>query len=581
MNVEKVCKNCSSQFAIEPDDFGFYEKIQVPPPTFCPDCRKQRRLTWRNDTSLYSRQCDLCKKSIISIYAPNSGMTVYCQKCWWSDKWDPKSYGQDYDFNKSFFVQFIELQRRVPALTTVNDDGIASVNCEYTHDFAFGKNCYTVLIAWKVEECLYSVYVVDGKEIVDALNSMGDCAYTYETVYTEKCYQCRYVYYSVSLLDCAFCYDCRDCSDCFLCAGLRHKKYCFKNKQYTKEEYEKILSDYKLDTDSDVERAKREFQSIYYSSPRRFASLRNCVNCTGDSLTNGKNSKFCFNVRHPENCKWVENADTPKDSYDLSVGGELNQCYEGITPDHSYRGLFAIFSWENTNVTYVDGCHSSKDLFGCCGLKKAQYCVLNKQYDKESFEKLRIKIIQQMNGMPYTDKNGVEYKFGEFFPSELSYFKYNETVAQDYYPLSFEEVKKRNLTWQDRLQFTTGKETMKPEALPDSIHDVSDSITDEILACAECGRNYRIVSAELKFYRRMAIPIPRRCFYCRHRSRFVLRNLSKLWHCQCMCDYSVYKNSAKHSHHLEGRCPNEFETPYVSDRPEIVYCEQCYQAEVV
>ncbi len=582
MNSEtRTCQNCKGNFVIEPDDFSFYEKIHVPPPTFCPDCRKQRRLSWRNDTNLYSRQCELCKKSVISIYAPNGRITVYCQKCWWSDKWDPKSYGQAYDFSKPFFTQFRELQGRVPALATVNDDGIASVNCEYTHDFAFGKNCYMLFSAWKIEESLYGAHALGGKEIVDTMNSMGGCAYTYETVYTEKCYQCRYVYYSGALLDCAFCYDCRDCSDCFMCAGLRHKKYCFKNKQYTKEEYEKIISTYALDTQSGVERAKKEFQSIYYASPRRFATLRNCANCTGDGLINGKNSKFCFSVQRPEDCKWIDNGDAPKDSYDLDSCGETNQCCEGITADQSYRGLFSIFSWKNTNVTYADGCHSSKDLFGCCGLKKAQYCILNKQYSKAEYKNLVSKIKQQMDTMPYADKNGATYKFGEFFPTELSYFKYNESVAQDYFPLSLAEVEKKNLAWQDQFQLTTGKETMRPEQIPDSIHDVPDSILNEVLACAECGRNYRVVQAELKFYRRMAIPIPRRCFYCRHRSRFALRNPFKLFHRQCMCDYSAYKNSSIHPHHPAGRCPNEFETPYANGRPEIVYCEQCYQAEIV
>ena len=45
----KQCQNCKKDFIIEPDDFGFYEKIKIPPPTFCPECRMQRRLAWRND----------------------------------------------------------------------------------------------------------------------------------------------------------------------------------------------------------------------------------------------------------------------------------------------------------------------------------------------------------------------------------------------------------------------------------------------------------------------------------------------------------------------------------------------------
>ena len=43
MNSEiRQCQNCKQDFTIEPDDFGFYEKIKVPPPTFCPLCRAQR-----------------------------------------------------------------------------------------------------------------------------------------------------------------------------------------------------------------------------------------------------------------------------------------------------------------------------------------------------------------------------------------------------------------------------------------------------------------------------------------------------------------------------------------------------------
>ena len=99
MNTEeRNCQNCKQSFVIEPDDFSFYEKMSLPVPTFCPDCRRERRLAWRNNMSLYNSKCALCDKSVITIYAPDSGLTIYCNKCWWSDKWDPKDYGVDYDF---------------------------------------------------------------------------------------------------------------------------------------------------------------------------------------------------------------------------------------------------------------------------------------------------------------------------------------------------------------------------------------------------------------------------------------------------------------------------------------------------
>src|SRR3989338_4925945 len=119
----KTCQNCKQEFAIEPADFDFYKKISVPPPTWCPTCRKQRRLSWRNDMNLHSRTCGLCKRAIVSIYSTDKPFPVYCPKCWWGDGWDPKKYGKEYDFSKSFFEQYREFQNRVPALALVNDDG--------------------------------------------------------------------------------------------------------------------------------------------------------------------------------------------------------------------------------------------------------------------------------------------------------------------------------------------------------------------------------------------------------------------------------------------------------------------------
>lgn len=123
----RQCQNCKNQFVIEPDDFGFYEKISVPPPTFCPDCRLQRRMLFRNERSFYKRKCDLCGKSAVAVYSPAYTSLVYCIKCWWSDKWDPYSYGKDYNSSKPFLDQFKELLYAVPAISLQNDDGISSI----------------------------------------------------------------------------------------------------------------------------------------------------------------------------------------------------------------------------------------------------------------------------------------------------------------------------------------------------------------------------------------------------------------------------------------------------------------------
>ncbi|MFH1781532.1 MAG: zinc-ribbon domain containing protein, partial [Patescibacteria group bacterium] len=101
--MKSQCQNCFKTFEITDNDQEFYNKMKVPAPTFCPDCRNQRRLVWRNELSLYPDECDLCKKKIISQYSPDKPYKVYCGDCWYSDKWNPLDYAQDYDFNKPFF----------------------------------------------------------------------------------------------------------------------------------------------------------------------------------------------------------------------------------------------------------------------------------------------------------------------------------------------------------------------------------------------------------------------------------------------------------------------------------------------
>ena len=64
----KQCQNCKQDFTIESDDFGFYKKIKVPTPTFCSECRAQRRFMWRNEHTLYKRLCDKCGQSFIALY---------------------------------------------------------------------------------------------------------------------------------------------------------------------------------------------------------------------------------------------------------------------------------------------------------------------------------------------------------------------------------------------------------------------------------------------------------------------------------------------------------------------------------
>jgi hypothetical protein len=271
-----------------------------------------------------------------------------------------------------------------------------------------------------------------------------------------------------------------------------------------------------------------------------------------------------------------------KTTYDFTHYGDnielVNECLQSGNGISNIRCGWGV--WNNSkNVSYCITSPGVSDVFGCVGLKKKQYCILNKQYTKEEYNALIPKIVQHMNDMPYVDKKGSIYKYGEFFPIELSPFGYNETTANEYFPLTKEEVAQNGYNWREPLQRDYGI-TKNSNELPDSVLIVPDSIIGEIISCEhkgsceeDCITAFKILPEDLKFYRRMNLPLPRLCFNCRRYQRMKQRNPLKLWKRACMCE--------KESHfHGAEKCVVEFETSYAPDRPEIVYCERCYQQEV-
>jgi len=557
----RACQNCKKDFTIEPDDFAFYEKMKVPAPTWCPDCRLQRRISFRNERMLYHRACGLCGKNVISIYHPNDKNVMYCQPCWWSDKWDPLNYGKEYDFSRPFFEQYQELSNTVPRENLINAN---SVNSEYTNLAADNKDCYMLFESSNNERCNHCYWMQLSKDCLDCafVNNSELC---YEVFVAYNCYK---LFFSKECRDCTdsyFLQDCVGCSNCFGCMGLRNKQYHIFNKPYLKEEYLKILEEKKEQIKKgNIEDLKKVFKEFALTQINKYAYIQKSVRSTGNYLLNTKNCIYCFHGDEAENCKYGYHIwRSAKDCMDASTAGrDAELVYESINVGmKNYNIKFGIQDWNGNNgLTYCESCSGSSNLLGCISLNKKQYCIFNKQYSKEEYEKLVPKIIAHMNEMPYIDKKQRVYKYGEFFPTELSQFSYNETSAFDHFRISKEQAIAGGFLWKDR-------------------EEKNVTIGGDIIECShhgECTDNctigFKVIKEELDFYQKMELPIPKLCPNCRHYERLKQRNPLKLWHRQCMCD----KN---HPHH-SGRCPNEFETSYAPERKEIVYCEQCYNSEV-
>ncbi len=234
---KRMCQSCKKDFTIEPEDFNFYEKIQVPPPTWCPECRLIRRLTHIGDRFLYKDNCDKCGKDIVSLYRPDTSFTVFCNKCWWGDGWDQLDYGREYDFDKPFFEQFKELQNKVPYQATDNRN---CIDCDYCDTTIRSKNCRLTFGSFQSINCYYCGNPIFSRDLLDS-DVVINADHTYETTHSNNVFNTKFAYFSDECMDSSFLFNCIGCSNCFGCVNLRNQKYCIFNKKYTKEEYEKEI----------------------------------------------------------------------------------------------------------------------------------------------------------------------------------------------------------------------------------------------------------------------------------------------------------------------------------------------------
>lgn len=221
----------------------------------------------------------------------------------------------------------------------------------------------------------------------------------------------------------------------------------------------------------------------------------------------------------------------------MEIGGKAENVY------------FSEQVWHRCGRIYYSKCclNHSYDLFGCIGLRNAQYCILNKQYSETEYFQLRDKIIDHM---------GETGEYSHYFPKELSPFGYNETVAQEYYPLLRSEALDQGFKW---APIPEEKYDGPSHATPDSIKDADLTICDQILNCQSTNKNYRILQSEYNFYKTHNLPIPTLCPMERHRLRDDLRNRRRLFERHC------------------AECHTALQTTYGPERVETILCDSCYR----
>ncbi len=370
------------------------------------------------------------------------------------------------------------------------------------------KNSVDVVVCFESERCF------------DCLN----CHHSYKIFYSRNSRDC---------VDSHFLFDCRNCQNCFMCWNLRGKSYCIENVQYTREEYNEKLKLCNLDSYKSIQEHKKRFEEIAQKEVihRENFNLKT-HNSDGDNLMNTKNCHNCFTTNDSEDCyNFIRGLkiNTGIDMGGCWYGGLVGNCANCV---NCYALKYSNWS-SSRHSEYLDLCIECEYCFGCVGLKKKKYCILNKQYTKEEYEELKGKIIKEM-------KERKEY--GNFLPYAMSAGPFNFSTSFLYFP----ETKKEHILklggyWEDINE--SHIEGMPTSELPDSIYEVSDNICSQALICPETGWRFNIAQNELIFYKQNNIPLPRYHFDVRIKNNMkytsVLRSYSN--NCfYCKKDINAY-----------------------------------------
>lgn len=558
----KKCRLSGQEFFVTDKDLEFYDKVSpifagkkysIPSPTLCPDERLRRRMMYRNEITLYKRICDLTSKTIISLYSPKYTWPVYDIKSWWWDTWNPLDYGRDFDFSKTFFEQFQNLSESVPHPAAVNDNGLASENCEYTNDCWYAKDCYLVSCAWRMRECYYChKTLADLENCIDCEWPLTESQHCYECIVGSKLSHCFFLTNCHNCSNCSFGINLIGCRNCYGCSNLVNKEYHFFNQSLLKEAY--------LDAMNHISflEWKNKFEALLPDIFYKENCNINCENCAGEYLFQCKNCYECFEAYKALDCKYYQTADTVTNCHDVLISGLCQWNYENLTCDEGGMTRFSIYSSKCRDTLYSELCHSSENLFGCVALRRHQKnAVFNKLYSQQEYEILCGKMIDHMQSTG---------EWGEFFPHNRTPYAYNETIAQEYFPITADIATRQGWGWHVDQMESFGWLTTVPLPIEQYSEKIVgyetaqkniDSLLSSVIACSTSKKRFKILPKELAFYIEHNLPIPTRHPDERSRDRISKKNGRNLIQRACT------------------ECSKTVITAYPNNRR--VLCEECYR----
>lgn len=549
--------HCENEFNITDEDIEFLKLLRVPPPNYCPTCRRIRRLAFMGSNRFFKRSCSATNHTemMISILPQECPFPVYDYLYFISDEFDPFMFSASFQDGVSPMETLLSLRRIFPMPSFLNRDSL-SINSEYTNGGRNLKNGYYAFGCFDSEDVRYSNLILKSKDIGDS-RAIRHSQFVYNSLASDYLYKSSYIYFSTHIVESMFLFDCRNCDYCFGCVNLRNKKYCVFNEQLTKDEYEMFIKNlYPLSRDT-LREYEKKFWDLIRILPMNASHNIGSKNVSGVGIVNCEDVYDSVDSDKSQHTRYADGAMSHKDSMDiLFSGGHSHNLYNTTNVgSQSSNVKFSVSSKFCTDSEFVFNSKNLSNCFMCFGLQNKSYCILNTQYEPEEYFKIVDKIKTKMiNDGEYGD--GLGFAF--------SAQPYNFSSAGSTYPLSDEQIKDfGGYSLNDPETNAENMVILEKEEIPKTIEEVTGDILNEAIRCEVTGRPFRIVAPELEFYRTMNIPLPTVHPTPRMRVFADLKPTSK-----------KYKTTCR-------KCKNVIDSMLNPKQDFVLYCEKCYQQEVI
>lgn len=548
--------HCEKSFSIEKEDIEFLRMFRVPPPDYCPTCRRIMRLTHMGTMKLFYRNCSVPThtEKMISIFGEHCPFPVYDYSYFIGDSFDPMSFGKTFDVHTSVLDQLLDLRKVFPMPSFLNRDP-SSVNSEYSNGGRNNKNCYLCSGCYSCEDMSYTNMANKSKKVFDS-RIIKDSEYVYQGIASDHLYRCSYVYFSKSCIDSMFLFDCRNCTNCFGCVNLRNKSYCIWNIQYTKEEYEKIIGEFKPFKRSVLEKIEKKFWDFVKTVPMNASQNISTTDSIGVLLEQSNQVYDCVDTFKSQNIRHGDGCIAHQDSMDLLFSGGSNHLYMTTNiGSQSSHVKFSISSKFCTDCEFIFNCKNLSNCFMCFGIQNKSYCIGNIQYTEEVyFQKVdEIKTAMLQHG-----------EYGQPLPLEFSAQAYNFSLASAAFPITDAQVVALGGYIEYEPESNASNiSIIESEHIPDSLEDVPTDILEQALRCKVSSKPFKIIESELDFYRYMSLPLPDIHPTIRMNTNYKIAINGKMYNTLC------------------NKCSKEIKSIFDSKDGYTLYCEECYKREVL